>query len=64
MTKINYNFPFCGGCSRKKEREGLGAGEYYCVIADAIMKNGGVVTDDVDATECTENEWYIPIRQE
>lgn len=52
-------FPLCGGCSRRKKREGLKDGEFYCAIVEAILPNG-IVSNDIDATNCVRNGWYEP----
>ncbi len=60
MKNLYANFPLCGGCSRREKREGMKNDEYYCAIVDTILPNG-VVTNDTDATNCTQNGWYKPI---
>ena len=47
----------CAGCSRKVKRKGLKKGEYYCDVAECVVPNG-VVTDDMDATNCVKNGLY------
>lgn len=59
MEKINGIFPLCGGCSRREKRDDLGEGEYYCAKVEAILPNG-VVTNDIDATDCVRDGWYNP----
>lgn len=62
MNQIRKGFPFCAGCGRKEKRQGLNADEYFCIIvADTPMK--GIVTGEVDGTECVEHGFYIPIVQ-
>ncbi len=50
-------FLMCAGCSRKVKRNGLKKGEYYCDVAECVVSNG-VVTDDMDATNCVKNGCY------
>lgn len=59
MKKNIGVFPLCGGCSRRERREGLKDGEFYCSVATDILPNG-VVTNDIDATECVRNGSYKP----
>ena len=59
MEKNIGIFPLCGGCSRREKSEELREGEYYCAIAETILPNG-VVTNDIDATDCARNGWYNP----
>ena len=61
MDNIKGNFPMCGGCSRREKREGMIDGNYYCAIADSVLTNGGVITNDTDATNCVRNGWYKQI---
>lgn len=57
MIKVIGNFALCAGCSRKEIREGLGKGKYYCRFVDGIIQNG-IVTNDIDATECVRKGLY------
>lgn len=59
MEKIIGNFPLCGGCSRRERRDDLREGEYYCAKAATILPYG-VVTNDMDATDCVRDGWYNP----
>lgn len=57
MTKYVGNFPLCGGCARKENREGLAEGEFYCCNAEDVFPNG-IVTADVDGTACFNKGLY------
>lgn len=59
MKRFIANFPLCGDCFRKETRNGLKDDEYYCSIAEAILPTG-IVTTDLDATNCVCNRWYKP----
>lgn len=61
MDNIKGNFTMCGGCSRREKREGMEVGNYYCAIADSVLTNDGVITNDTDATNCVRNGWYKQI---
>lgn len=56
---VLINFPLCGGCSRKERGRGLKDDEFFCSIAETILPTG-IITDDVDATDCVKNGWYRP----
>lgn len=57
MKIIKANFPLCGGCSRREQREGLKDEEFYCSIAEKNLPNG-VVVNDMDATDCVRKGLY------
>lgn len=52
-------YPLCGGCSRKEKRDDLGIGIYHCIVADDFIPRG-IVRDDTDATNCYQENLYIP----
>lgn len=60
MKNYVSNFPFCGLCAHKEKREGLAENEFYCPYAEAHFPNG-IVTSDVDATDCVKKGIYQPI---
>lgn len=61
MKALETMIPYCGNCSRKIKKEGLAKDEYYCdVLIDTPMK--GVVTPDIDGTNCVERGFYNPIQ--
>ena len=52
--------PYCANCSRKIKIDGLDFGKYYCdVVANTPMK--GIITPDIDGSQCLNNGCYIPI---
>lgn len=54
--------PYCGDCSRKTKKKGMAKDEYYCdVLNDTPMK--GIVTSDIDGTNCVEIGTYKPIER-
>ena len=60
MVTIKNGIPYCAGCSRKVKRQKLKAGEYFChIVADTLMN--GIVSGDIDGTNCVEMGVYIPI---
>lgn len=61
MKAFETKIPYCGNCSRKIKKEGQVKDEYYCdILIDTPMK--GVVTPDVDGTNCVERGFYKPIQ--
>ena len=56
---VNRNFPVCGNCSQKEQKSNLKKGCYYCRYALDIFANG-IVTEDIDATECVNKGYYLP----
>lgn len=59
MKPLEAMIPYCGNCSRKIKKEGLANDEYYCdVLIDTPMK--GVVTSDVDSTNCVKRSFFKP----
>ena len=57
---IYSNFPVCGNCSQKEERTNLKHGCFYCHYVVDIFKNG-IVTNDIDGTECLHHGYYSPL---
>ena len=62
MKTLEKMIPYCGNCSHKTKKEGLANGEYYCdVLINTPMK--GIVTSDVDGTNCVRQGYYKPIQK-
>ena len=61
MKTLETMIPYCGNCSRKIKKDGLAKDEYYCeVLVDTPTK--GVVSSDIDGTQCVEMGTYEPIQ--
>lgn len=60
--KTFCNFPTCGNCFQKEKRDNLNKESYYCRYAVGIFVNG-IVTNDIDSTECFLNGNYTPLRK-
>lgn len=58
--KTYSNFPVCGNCSQKENRNNHNKESYYCRYAVDIFKDG-IVTNDIDGTECLLNGNYSPL---
>ena len=56
---IISNFPICGNCSQKEMRKDLKLGCFYCRFSVGIFDKG-IVTQDVDATECVKKGHFLP----
>lgn len=62
MVTINNVIPYCAECNRKVKRQELKTGEFFCtIVADTPMK--GIVSGDIDGTQCVEMGVYIPIER-
>ena len=63
MIDSNGSFLMCAECSCKEKLGELRKDEYYCRYATNVFPNG-IVTADVDATNCIKQGWYCPISSE
>lgn len=60
MTNYFSNFALCGLCAHKEKRKGLAENEFYCLYAEDVFPNG-IVTADIDGTDCVNKGIYKPI---
>ena len=57
---MNLEILFLIVLDAKEKRPELKTGVYYCeIVSDSPMK--GIVTGDIDGTECVEKRFYLPL---